>query len=102
MEKVIAKLCTVALLVGLSGCSKKPDPLPFIIQSEGVLIESNDRASSAEISKILQLTTTEPVLYDELDCIKGPTHIRVKKEGSLHGAFDVLVDAGWDCVLILD
>ncbi|GAC24319.1 hypothetical protein GMES_2023 [Paraglaciecola mesophila KMM 241] len=55
-----------------------------------------------EIAKILQLTTLEPVQHDELDCKKGPSHIAIKKKGSLQGAFDDLVDEGWDCVLILD
>lgn len=102
MKKSVICISAIALLAMLPGCSEKPESLPFLIQSEGVLIESSDRDSSIEVSKILQLTTVEPVQHDELDCVKGPSHIKVKKEGSLQDSFDDLVDAGWDCVLILD
>lgn len=98
-----AKICLLAaLLATAQGCAKNPGPLPFLLESDDVIIESNDRQSAVEVAELLELSIEEPVLYDELDCVKGPSHIRVKKKGSLQESFDDLVDAGWDCVLILD
>ncbi len=102
MKTAIIGILAMVFLAMLSGCSEKPKPLPFVIQSEGVFIESSDRDSSIEVSQIMRLTAVEPVQYDELDCTKGASHIKVKKKGSLQASFDNLVNKGWDCVLILD
>ena len=95
-------LLTIISLATLNGCTSRAVSLPYLIHSDEVVVTASDRASAVEIAKILQLTTLEPVQHDELDCKKGPSHIAIKKKGSLQGAFDDLVDEGWDCVLILD
>ncbi|ABG39935.1 hypothetical protein Patl_1410 [Paraglaciecola sp. T6c] len=97
----VALLATISL-VTLNGCTDKAVSLPYLIHSDDIVIAANDRTSAIEIAKILQLTSLEPVQHDELDCEKGPSHIAIKKKGSLQDAFDDLVDEGWDCVLILD
>jgi hypothetical protein len=108
MRTASITLATFAALCLASGCARGPapgaaaQPLPFVINAGEILVATSDRESAVEAAGLLQLATVEPVQHDELDCTKGPSHLRVKKTGSLQDEFDSMVSAGWDCVLILD
>ncbi|NVJ62218.1 MAG: hypothetical protein HWE27_17660 [Gammaproteobacteria bacterium] len=102
MEITLISFQTIALATILFGYSDKPLSLPYVVNSDGVIIESSDLRSSKEASKLLRLSITEPVLHDELVCKKGDSTITVKTNGSLQGSFNNFIANGWTCVLFED
>ncbi len=95
----IILFAVVTLLIS-PGCKQEEEKLLYAVHSEGITLYASSQESINEVKDLLGIRG-DAVLKQELDCIKGPSHIKV--EGSdLEGAFDSLVDAGWDCVLILD